>query len=217
MNGCQVVQGAPGRVTTGISALDCVLGGGLIEGSTILFAGCPCTGKTTLTLQMLAGLGQRCLYVTDEEALEHVKASTRRSGSESNQICMLADTRLGEILERARSMRAQMIAIDTIQTLVCEHVDVPPGRPAQLRSCMKHLTDYQMTTDTTLWLISQLTRRGELAGSVTGVHHFADVVLRLDQEDDARILSSSKNRFGSVHDGALFKLTAKGFVEYAAS
>lgn len=107
--------------------------------------------------------------------------------------------------------------VDTIQTLVCEHADGRPGGPAQLRACMKRLTDYQMTTGTTLWLVSQLTRRGELAGSVTGAHHFADVVLRLDQEDDARILSSSKNRFGSVHDGALFKLTAKGFVEYAAS
>jgi hypothetical protein len=41
------------RFSTGLPALDCVLGGGLVKGSTTLLVGSPGTGKTTLTLQLL--------------------------------------------------------------------------------------------------------------------------------------------------------------------
>jgi circadian clock protein KaiC len=58
------------RLTTGISGLDTMLGGGLIEGSATLVSGAPGVGKTTLGLQYLvtgANLGQPGLLVTFEE------------------------------------------------------------------------------------------------------------------------------------------------------
>jgi DNA repair protein RadA/Sms len=166
-----------------------------------------------LTLQLLDGLGQRCLYVTSEKTLEQVGATARRIGAVSNQICLLAETRLGEILERARSMRAQAVAIDTIQGLTCEDVNGSPGLPAQLRACTVRLIDYARTTGTTLWLVGHLTKRGDIAGPRT-TEHDVDVVLRLDQENDERILSCpSKNRFGSASTVGRFRLTAEGLVE----
>jgi circadian clock protein KaiC len=58
------------RVTTGISGLDSMLGGGLLEESAVLVSGAPGVGKTTLGLQYLvngAQLGEPGLLVTFEE------------------------------------------------------------------------------------------------------------------------------------------------------
>ena len=168
-----------------------------------------------MTLQMLDGLGCRCLYVTGEETREHVSARASRIGAMSDRIYVLTERRLEEILEQARSMRAQALAIDTIQVLSCEHVRGRPGLPAQLRACTARLIDYAKTTGTTLWLVGHLTQRGDIAGPRTIVHG-VDTVLRLDQEDDERILHChcpSKNRFGPTNIAGHLKLTAKGFVE----
>lgn len=58
------------RVTTGIPGLDTMLGGGLLEGSTVLVSGAAGVGKTMLGLQYLvtgASQGQPGLLVTFEE------------------------------------------------------------------------------------------------------------------------------------------------------
>ena len=58
------------RLTTGISGLDSMRGGGLLQGSAVLVSGAPGVGKTTLGLQYLvagASLGQPGLLVTFEE------------------------------------------------------------------------------------------------------------------------------------------------------
>src|SRR4029077_18327839 len=207
---------APGlrsRVLTRLPALDHVLNGGLVKGSTTLLAGRPGTGMTTLTLQMLNGLRVRSLYVTGEETREHVEAKARRVSAMSDRICVRAERRLDEIITRARSMRAQALSIDTIQMLSCGHVKGRPGLPAQLRGCTARLIDYAGTTGTTLWLVGHLTACGDIAGPITIVHS-VDVVLRFDQEDDKRILRCpDKNRFGPTNAVGRLKLTAEGFVE----
>jgi len=201
------------RVSTGLPALDRVLEGGLTEGFTFLLGGRPGAGKTTLTLQALNGLGQRCLYASGEETLEQIKATARRIGAVSDQICLLSERRLGEILERARATRAQVVAIDTIQTLTCEHVSGRPGFPAQLRAGVKRLIDFSATSGTTLWLVGHLTSRGDIAGPRT-IEHDVDVVLRLDQEDAVRILGCpDKNRFGPTNVVGRLEPTARGFVD----
>jgi hypothetical protein len=165
--------------------------------------------------QMLDGLGGRCLYVTGDETREHVVASALRVGAISNPIYVLATRRLEEILEQARSMHAQAVAIDTIQKLICGGAKGHPGLPSQLRACTARLTDYARTTGTTLWLVGLLTARDDIAGLRTIVHD-VDIVLRLDQDQevDERILSCPKNRFRFGLDNPVgrLKLTARGFV-----
>jgi DNA repair protein RadA/Sms len=218
-NGSQAVHGAPessgprSRISTGFPELDHVLGGGLVKGSTALLAGWPGTGRTTLTLQMLNGLGCRCLYVTGEETREQVVTTAQRISAMSNRIHVFVERRLEEILAQAQAMHAQALAIDTIQMLSCGHVRGRPGLPAQLRACMARLIDYARTTGTTLWLVGHLTACGDIAGPRTIVHD-VDIVLRLDQEDDRRILSCpGKNRFGPTNLVGRFRLTSSGFIE----
>ncbi len=68
------------RIGIGINELDRVLGGGIVPGSVILIGGDPGIGKSTLLLQVLAGLMGRlkCLYVSGEESLQQINMRARR-------------------------------------------------------------------------------------------------------------------------------------------
>lgn len=203
------------RDSTGLPPLDHVLGGGLVVASVVLLASPPGVGKTSLTLQMLDGLRHRCLYVTGEETREQVAATARRIGAVSNRIYVLAERHLDKIFAHARAMRAQTIAIDSIQKMICEDVGGRAGSPAQLKECTSRLVQYAKTTDTALWLIGHVTGDGDIAGPKT-IEHDVDVVLELEQgakfEGNERILRCpSKNRFGPTNVVGHFELTAKGF------
>lgn len=204
------------RDSTGLSPLDNVLGGGLVASSVVLLASPPGVGKSSLTLQMLYGLGHRCLYVTGEETREQIAGTARRIGALTPRLFVLCERDLARIFAHARSLRAQTIAIDSIQKMICTDVQGRAGSPGQLKECTARLVTYAKNNDTALWLIGHVTGDGDIAGPKT-IEHDVDVVLELDRGDkfegSERILRcSSKNRFGATNVVGHFELTAKGFV-----
>ena len=73
----------PAKVSTGISGLDDILGGGLAPNRLYLVEGMPGSGKTTLALQFLSAgrlAGERCLYVTLSETQEELEAVVASHG-----------------------------------------------------------------------------------------------------------------------------------------
>src|SRR5262245_56262247 len=68
------------RLASGIAELDRVLGGGLVPGSVVLLAGEPGVGKSTLALQLAAGIrsGRPVLYVAGEESPEQIRLRAPR-------------------------------------------------------------------------------------------------------------------------------------------
>src|SRR5258705_12044430 len=72
------------RQAVGIGELDRVLGGGLVRGSLVLVGGEPGIGKSTLLLQVAAGIasagGGSVLYATGEEAAAPVPPRPARPG-----------------------------------------------------------------------------------------------------------------------------------------
>jgi len=73
----------PERVSTGISGLDTILGGGFAGGSLYLVEGTPGTGKTTLALQFLrAGVarGEAGLYITLSETAAELRTVVASHG-----------------------------------------------------------------------------------------------------------------------------------------
>jgi len=62
------------RVSSGMSALDRVLGGGIVPGSVVLIGGDPGVGKSSILLQVMCHLStqQKVLYVAGEESLQEV-------------------------------------------------------------------------------------------------------------------------------------------------
>lgn len=204
------------RDSTGLAPLDNVLGGGLVAASVVLLASPPGIGKSSLTLQMLAGLGHRCLYVTGEETREQIAGTARRIGALTPRLFVLCERDLAKILAHARAMRAQTIAIDSIQKMICQDVNGRAGSPGQLKECTARLVTYAKSNDTALWLIGHVTGDGDVAGPRT-IEHDVDVLLELSQgakfEGNERILTcSNKNRFGATNVTGRFELTAKGFV-----
>src|SRR4051812_39464762 len=86
------------RVSTGVSELDCVLGGGLVPASVILVSGDPGIGKSTLLLMALAAMSaeRKTLLVTGEESAAQVKLRADRLGGAQN-VHILAETNLDDV------------------------------------------------------------------------------------------------------------------------
>lgn len=84
------------RSSTGISELDRVLGGGIVEGALMLIGGDPGIGKSTLLLQVCANLcktGKRVLYVSGEESAKQLKLRANRSASRRRRFMCWRKTR----------------------------------------------------------------------------------------------------------------------------
>lgn len=122
------------RTSTGLPALDHVLGGGLVGGSVVLLASRPGMGKSTLTLQMLDGLCCRCLYVTGDEEPVQVAARGRRIEAMSDRICVYAAQNTSQIFEHA--VRSQVLVIDPLLRMRCADVKGHPGSRAQIKACL---------------------------------------------------------------------------------
>ena len=75
----EIKSSATKRVSTKISELDRVLGGGLVQGQVVLVAGEPGIGKSTLLLHISNNLGD-VLYVCGEESVNQIKVRADRLG-----------------------------------------------------------------------------------------------------------------------------------------
>src|SRR5687768_4260477 len=86
------------RLSTGLPELDRVLGGGAVAGGVVLVGGDPGIGKSTLLMQMLAGLatgGAPGLYVTGEESAAQVALRGERLALDGlREVAVLATTEL---------------------------------------------------------------------------------------------------------------------------
>ena len=89
------------RVSSGISELDRVLGGGVMRPSAVLVGGEPGIGKSTIMIQMLSSLSSSSsvLYVSGEESPSQVKMRAERLGLDTSKIDIFCDTRLEALLD----------------------------------------------------------------------------------------------------------------------
>ncbi|HEY4753855.1 MAG TPA: ATPase domain-containing protein, partial [Candidatus Limnocylindrales bacterium] len=98
---------APIRTAVGIGELDRVLGGGLVAGSVVLLGGEPGIGKSTLLLQVAAGIadGASVLYATGEESPGQVRLRAHRlgltTGKVGDAVRVVAETGVGRIADLA--------------------------------------------------------------------------------------------------------------------
>jgi len=204
------------RYLTGLGPLDHVLGGGLVAASVVLLASTRGVGKTTLSLQVLRGLGLRSMYVTAEETRDQVSMTAHRIGAVSDDLYILAKHDLGGILDKAQKYRMRALVVDSIQRVSCSDVDGRPGTPTQVKECTLRLVRYAKRTRSMIWVIGHVTSDGEVAGPTT-IEHDVDVLIELVQgqgkQGRERILRAlGKNRFGPAFHEGRFELTDTGLV-----
>lgn len=212
-NASDVVITAEQRVTTGLSELDRVLGGGLVPGSVTLLGGDPGIGKSTLLIQCMANLSANTgtLYITGEESLSQVSMRAQRLGLPQDNLRLLTETRVEQIIQHAELEKPGVMVIDSIQTMYTETLTSAPGAVAQVRESAARLVRFAKQTGTSVFLVGHVTKEGALAGPRV-LEHMVDTVLYFegDQGSRYRVIRAVKNRFGAVNELGVFAMGEKG-------
>ena len=192
--------------------LNRVLGGGLVRGSLILLGGEPGIGKSTLVLQTVLRLeGHRVLYVSGEESARQIKLRAERVCPTSSDCLIVCETSLEQILEHVRTVRPDLLVIDSIQTLSTEAAESSAGSIVQVRECAAALLRLAKESHTAVILIGHINKEGSIAGPKI-LEHIVDTVLQFegDQHYLYRILRSIKNRFGSTAELGIYEMRQDG-------
>ena len=204
------------RWTTGINEFDFVLGGGVVPGSMVLVGGEPGIGKSTLLLQVAARLQARplrALYVSGEESALQVKLRSDRLTDGAGDVELLNETSLETILATAEAGRYHVMFVDSIQTVYTEELEGAPGSVGQVRECAARLMRFAKDSGTAVLVVGHVTKSGGIAGPKT-LEHIVDTVLYFEGEGTAehRVLRATKNRFGSVDEIGVFRMSGEGLV-----
>lgn len=208
-----------GRISTGLIEFDRVLGGGISQGSLILFSGEPGIGKSTLIAQVAHLLKNKnqtntILYASGEESAPQVKERLERLGCDLKKISFMSETNVEKIISAAYKINPPLLIIDSIQTIYHPEVENEIGSINQIKAATAKFLELAKTHHIPIILIGHITKDGAIAGP-KNLEHMVDVVLyfETDSTNHYRILRASKNRFGSSAEIGLFEMTALGFKE----
>jgi DNA repair protein RadA/Sms len=206
------------RMPTGMPEVDRVTGGGIVPGSALLIGGEPGIGKSTLLLQLtgaLATQGRRALYFSGEEATAQVRLRAERLGLRDAPVALASETNLSNILATLDAeKRADLVVIDSIQTLWADGLDAAPGTVSQVRAATQTLIRYAKQAGVAVLLVGHVTKEGSIAGPKV-IEHMVDTVLYFegDRGHPFRILRGIKNRFGATDEIGVFEMAQEGLIE----
>ena len=208
-----VVGSESPRWKTGIAEFDFALGGGIVPGSMVLIGGEPGIGKSTLLLQMAGRLqqsGRRALYASGEESALQIRLRADRI-HDAADVELLTETNLETVIATAAAARPDVLIVDSIQTLFTTELEGAPGNVGQVRECAARLMRFAKESGTTVFVVGHVTKGGGIAGPKT-LEHIVDTVLYFEGEStlDHRVLRATKNRFGSVDEIGVFRMTEGG-------
>jgi len=200
------------RFESGISEFDRVLGGGIVTASSVLIGGEPGIGKSTLMLQMaaLCNARGRVVYVSGEESPSQVRQRAERLGLDLEKINIFCETGIHSIEQLVRTEKPQVLIIDSLQTLETDELTSMAGSVGQMKNCCMELTSICKANGTAVFFIGHVTKEGAIAGPKV-IEHVVDTVVYFEEgSSNVRIVRASKNRFGSVDEIGIFRMTEKG-------
>lgn len=202
------------RISSGISDVDVVLGGGILPGSVTLLAGQPGIGKSTLLLQITAHVasGNEALYVSGEESASQVKARALRLKADNHSsLSFASSTSANDIAATIRDGKHKLVVVDSIQTLAMDELTSAPGTVSQITGSSNIIINAAKKTGTAVILVGHVTKEGGIAGPKV-LEHLVDVVLQFegDRYGGFKVLRAAKNRFGSTSEAAIFEMNEAG-------
>lgn len=197
------------RLLTNVKEFDSMFGNGILPGSSFTVtaqAGC---GKTTLLLQLMNALalnGYNVGYSSGEENKFQLAFTCNRLNVK--QLSIATETDIDKLAAAMKDLDA--IVIDSFQALT----STKKMNSSELeRYAVTTLIDAAKTHECALFFVMHLTKLGQLKGSSL-VPHAVDVNVQImrdpDGEEEARIISTYKNRFGPCLDYEA-TMTSHGF------
>ncbi len=196
------------RTKTGVEFFDRLIGGGLVLGKAYLIAGGPGTGKSTLLMQVLAGLAAQklnCLYVSGEEdenqiasranrVLEPPKKKKRKKtddeeaaelideDSPGNYISLWSTRDTGEAAGAIRAAAPKLVIVDSIQEIGNEELETAFGGHKQVDDLMRLCIEEAKKVNAAIIFVCQVTKNGDPAGPKRA-EHLTDCNMKIDAVD----------------------------------
>lgn len=200
----------PARIRTGLPALDDVLGGGFVPGSSVLVYGEPGAGKSTLAAQAAFWAAVRCrkpaLYAGGEEPWWNVSERLDRLQLDPRYLYFTGNLEVGALDAELRRLKPALLVVDSVQKLdVSNHkLAASERRVVALLDLLQILRGMRIPG----LLISQINGDGSPRGGPV-YEHEPDVVLQISADGVKRQLEADKNRFGRICQAQL-TMTGKG-------
>ena len=213
----EIQKEAAARITTGLDEFDRILGGGLVEGEIVLVGGPPGVGKSTLLLEISSRVAAKAktLYVSAEESCGQIALRAKRLGiSGIDNVYIVPEDRIEDIFEHIKKDGYKFVVIDSIQVVYSSACEGSKGSVSQIRGCADYLTQIAKSLGIVIFVVGHVTKGGAIAGPKV-LEHIVDCVLYFEGEllSNYRILRSTKNRFGSTGDIAVFEMKSTGLEE----
>lgn len=209
------------RIVTGIAEFDRVVGGGLVNDSMTIIAGCPGCGKSTTLIMLcdkLLSLGKTVVYASGEESASQIKSRAKRLNLTNIDDMYISDTTcMNDVISLISQVDADFVIADSINTFTLnEHLPSRAGSPTQTVECASALQDCAKRSNKprAIIIVGQVNKDDELMG-MRSLEHMVDTVLMLegDSQDTFRILYTTKNRFGDTGETGFFQMTERGMEE----
>jgi DNA repair protein RadA/Sms len=203
------------RQPTTLAEVDQVLGGGIVPGTVMLLSGDPGIGKSTLVLQLAAGIAadRRVLYVSGEESVEQIKLRAERLGVATSNLDLISETNVDIICSTIEQGGYELVIIDSIQTMAMEVLTGSPGTVGQITASAQAFQALAKQRHISTLIIGHVTKEGNIAGPKI-LEHLVDVVLYLEGERYGafKALRGIKNRFGSTSEVGIFEMGDAGLI-----
>ncbi len=212
----EIITSEEQRISTGLSELDRVLGGGIVPGSLVLIGGDPGIGKSTILLQICEHLGkdQRILYISGEESQRQIKLRADRLSVTTKNLRIYTETNMSHIISCIYQEKPDILIVDSVQTMFNPDISPAPGSVSQIRDVAATLMRIAKEESIATFLVGHVTKEGSIAGPKI-LEHIVDTVLYFEgeQQRSYRIIRAIKNRFGSTNEIGVFEMTSDGLQE----
>lgn len=200
--------------SSGLAALDKVLGSGIMPGSATLVGGEPGIGKSTLLLQVAASVarsGVATMYASGEENLPQIRARGERLDALPSRLYALSTSSVEDVIAGLDKIRPGLLVVDSVQTLASNDAEGLPGNVSQVRAVATSLVEACRNRGCALLLVGHVTKDGALAGPRL-LEHMVDTVISIegDRRQMFRLLRVFKNRFGPTEELLVFRMGSKG-------
>ena len=126
----------------------------------------------------------------------------------------MSETNIDFAINRIDEIKPSLAIVDSIQTMYTDQVPSGPGSTTQVRECGLRLMRWAKGRNIPVLMVGHVTKDGNVAGPRI-LEHMVDTVLHLEGQSVSpyRILRSSKNRFGSATEIAVYDMTEYGLEE----